>query len=35
MTLQRVFSVPEKVTGGGTVQYSWQQKLGNYLAVAG
>lgn len=33
--MKRVFSVPEKVTGGGTVQYCWQQKLGNYLAVAG
>ncbi|KAL9972694.1 hypothetical protein ACROYT_G019054 [Oculina patagonica] len=33
--MKRVFSVPEKVTGGGTVTYSWQQKLGNYLAVTG
>lgn len=33
--MKRVFSVPEKVTGGGAVTYSWQQKLGNYLAVTG
>ncbi|XP_073252735.1 WD repeat-containing protein 19-like [Porites lutea] len=33
--MKRVFSVPEKVTGGGTITYNWQQKLGNYLAVTG
>jgi len=33
--MKRVFSVPEKITGGGAVTYSWQQKLGNYLAVTG
>lgn len=33
--MKRVFSVPEKVTGGGAVSYCWQQKLGNYLAVTG
>lgn len=33
--LQRVFSVPERTTGGGNVIYEWQQKQGNYLATAG
>ncbi|XP_031560697.1 WD repeat-containing protein 19-like [Actinia tenebrosa] len=33
--MKRVFSIPEKATGGGNVRYCWQQSQGSYLAVAG
>ncbi|EDO29788.1 predicted protein, partial [Nematostella vectensis] len=34
--LKRVFTIPEKVTGGGgSVSYCWQVKQGNFLAVTG
>ena len=33
--MKRVFTVPERVHGGSSVRFCWQQYQGNYLAATG
>ena len=35
LSLQRVFSVSDKVHGPGGIIFAWQQSLGNFLATTG